>query len=83
MLKKFSYKIKKKIEFVPLIFIILITASLTTYFNYKKKIDNNNYNDFINNVYLKKTLNHVINNHLEIARSGSNSAVPLAPCFTA
>jgi murein DD-endopeptidase MepM/ murein hydrolase activator NlpD len=62
MLKKFSNKIKKKLEFFPLIFLILFTALLTSYFNYKKKIYNNNYEDFINNVYLKKTLNHIIDN---------------------
>ena len=31
-------------------------------FNYNKKINNNSYINFIDNVYLKKTLNHLINN---------------------
>ena len=31
-------------------------------FNYNKKINNNSYINFIDNIYLKKTLNHLINN---------------------
>ena len=63
MLNKFREKIKKKIEIFALIFLILITAISTSYFNYfKKDIIENNYNNFIDNIYLKKTLNHFINN---------------------
>ena len=62
MLKKFSNKIKKEAEFFPLIAVIIITITLTNYFNYEKKINKKNYNNFIDNVYLKKTLNHIINN---------------------
>ncbi len=62
MLNKFYYKIKKRVEFIPLVLAIIITAILTTYFNYEKNINKKNYDDFIDNVYLKKTLNHIINN---------------------
>ena len=62
MLKKFSNKIKNRIEFFPLIAVIIITIALTSYFNHEKKINEKNYNNFIDNVYLKKTLNHIINN---------------------
>jgi murein DD-endopeptidase MepM/ murein hydrolase activator NlpD len=34
----------------------------TSYFNYQKKINKQNYNSFIDNIYLKKTLSHIINN---------------------
>ena len=63
MLNKFREKIKKKIEIFALFFLIFITAITTSYFNYyKKDITKNNYNNFIDNIYLKKTLNHFINN---------------------
>ena len=62
MIKIFSSKIKKKLEFFPLIFLIILTATSTSFFNYKKNINKKNYNNFIDNIYLKKTLNHVIEN---------------------
>jgi murein DD-endopeptidase MepM/ murein hydrolase activator NlpD len=62
MLKKISSKIKKKIEFFPLVAVIIITIALTNYFNHEKKVNKKNYNNFIDNVYLKKTLNHIIDN---------------------
>ena len=62
MLKNFTHLIKKKIEIFILILLVIFTAISTQYFNYKKKINDENYNNFTNNVYLKKTLNHLINN---------------------
>jgi len=62
MLNKLILKIRKKFEIFLLILLILITASSTTYFNHNKKINEKNYSDFVNNLYLKKTLNHIINN---------------------
>ena len=62
MLNKFYYKIKKRVEFIPLVLAIIITASLTTYSNYEKNNNKKIYDGFIDNVYLKKTLNHIINN---------------------
>jgi len=62
MLKNITHIIKKKIEIFILILLIIFTAISTQYFNYKKKINDKNYNNFTNNVYLKKTLNHLINN---------------------
>ena len=62
MLKKFSNKIKKKLQFFPLVAVILVTISLTSYFNYAKNFNKKNYNNFLDNIYLKKTLNHIINN---------------------
>ena len=62
MLKSYKYKIKKNIEIFLLIFLILITLISTSFFNYKKNINKNNNNNIINNIYLKKTLNHFIDN---------------------
>ena len=62
MLKKFRDKIKKKFEIFILILIITFTLIVTLFFNYNNKTSSQNYNNFIENVYLKKTLNYIINN---------------------
>ena len=62
MYKKISIKIKKKFEVFSLIIIILFTVISTGYFNYKKNTNNQNYNGFIDNIYLKKTLTYIIDN---------------------
>jgi murein DD-endopeptidase MepM/ murein hydrolase activator NlpD len=62
MIKKFTSKIKSSAEIITIVFLIVITVTLTGYVNYKKNISKKNYNNFIENVYLKKTLNHIINN---------------------
>jgi murein DD-endopeptidase MepM/ murein hydrolase activator NlpD len=61
MYRKFLIKIKKNIEIFSLIFLIVLTAITTSYFNYKKKVDEKNYENFIDNIYLKKTLNQIVN----------------------
>ena len=63
MLNKFKQKIKKKIEIFTLFLVIFITTITTYYFNYfKQDVIGKNQNNFIDNIYLKKTLNHFINN---------------------
>ena len=62
MLKNLKYKIKKKIEVFSLISLIIITAISTSYFNYKKSNNQKIYNNFVDNIYFKKTLNEIINN---------------------
>ena len=62
MLKNLKNKIKKKFEIFGLIILIFLTAISTSYFNYKKKISSETYNNFIDNIYLKKTLTHIIEN---------------------
>ena len=62
MIKILKYKIRKNIEIFFLILLILITASSTSYFNYKKSNKQKTYNNFFDNVYFKKTLNEIINN---------------------
>ena len=62
MLKIIKHKIIKNLEIFLLIFLILITAVSTSYFNFKKSKNQKNYNNFIGNIYFKKTLNEIINN---------------------
>jgi len=62
MYKKLSIKIKKKFEIFTLILIILFAVISTSYFNYKKNINDQHFNSFIDNIYLKKTLTHIIEN---------------------
>ena len=61
MLKKIKSKIKKNIEIFSLILLILISVFSTSYFNYNKD-KNDNYYNFIDNVYFKKTLEDIIDN---------------------
>ena len=62
MIKNIKIIIKKNFEVFILIFLILFTVISTSYFNFKKKNDQNIYLNFVDNVYLKKTLKHIINN---------------------
>ena len=62
MFKNLKIKIKKNFEIFALILLILITAFSTSYFNYKKKTTQQTYNNFIDNIYLKKTLKQIIDN---------------------
>ena len=54
--------IKKNTEIVALGFLIVITIISTTYYNSSKKKIYYNYKNIINNIYLKKTINHLFNN---------------------
>ncbi len=62
MLKNIKNQLKKNFEIFSLILLILITAISTSYFNYKKNSKYQTYNNFIDNIYLKKTLNHIVEN---------------------
>ncbi len=62
MINKLKIKIKKNTEIFALSLLIIITIISTTYYNYNKSKVFNNYKSTINNVYLKKTLNHLFNN---------------------
>jgi murein DD-endopeptidase MepM/ murein hydrolase activator NlpD len=62
MIKNFVKIFRKNIEIISLTLLIIITISSTTYFNHSKNITKQSYNNFINNVYLKKTINHFFNN---------------------
>ena len=62
MIKKITSLFFKNLSILGLIFLTIITILISFYFNYQKKLDNQKYNEFINNIYLKKTLNEIINN---------------------
>ena len=62
MLKNLKTVIKKNFEILGLVILIFITAIFTSYFNYKKNLNDKTYNNFIDNVYFKKTLNHIFDN---------------------
>ena len=62
MLKKIQIKIKKNLEIFILILVLLITATFTSYYNYNKKKIINSYGDLLDNVYFKKSINHLFNN---------------------
>ena len=55
-------KIKINNEFFSLGLLVVITIVFTTYYNHTKKEIIDNYKDVINNVYLKKSLNHFFDN---------------------
>ena len=62
MLKILKNKIKKNFQIFSLISLILITFISTNYFNLKKNINTKVSNNFIDNIYFKKTLNHLVDN---------------------
>ena len=62
MFKYLKFRIKKNFEIFLLISLILITVISTSLHNSKKKINNKIYVNFIENLYLKKTLKHIIKN---------------------
>tara|TARA_Y100000591_G_scaffold164742_1_gene142118 strand:+ start:267 stop:1559 length:1293 start_codon:yes stop_codon:yes gene_type:complete len=62
MQKKFLILLFKNLNILGLIFLTIITILISTYFNYKKNLENQKYINLINNVYLKKTFNEIVNN---------------------
>ena len=60
MFYKFKNKIKNKYEVLALIFLMIITVSFTTYYNFSQKKILNNFSETINNIYFKKTVNHFL-----------------------
>ena len=59
MLQKFKTKFTRNLEITILGFLIFLTIISTSYYNYDKKKIISNYKDTINNVYLKKTIDHI------------------------
>ena len=62
MLNTLKIKLKKNTEIVALSLLVIITIISTSYYNYIKKKVLTNYKTAINNVYLKKTINHIFDN---------------------
>ena len=62
MLKNITRKIKKNFKIFGLVVLIIIVALSTNYINEKKITEIQTYNNFIDNIYFKKTLKHVVAN---------------------
>ena len=62
MLKILLSKTKKNLKIFGLVLLILFTAIITTYFNSTKKENLEIYNNFVDNIYFKKTLTHIVEN---------------------
>jgi murein DD-endopeptidase MepM/ murein hydrolase activator NlpD len=62
MLKKLQLKLIKRLKLFGLFFLIIFTILTVTLSNNQKNFNKNQYSNFINNIYLKKTLNEIINN---------------------
>jgi len=62
MLKKLLLFSFKNLKTLGLIFLVISTISISTFSNQQKKIDSNRYNNFIDNIYFKKTINEIVNN---------------------
>ena len=62
MLNKIKIKIKKNTEIFALSLLIFLTIIATSYYNFTKMKVYSNYKNIANNVYLKKTINHFLNN---------------------
>ena len=62
MLKNFKNKIKQNFEIFGLIILIFITSVSTSYYNYKKNLNEKTYIEFIDNIYFQKTLSYLFDN---------------------
>ena len=62
MLKKITLPLKRNIKVIALFFFFIITILVSLYLNNEKNLSIRKYNNFINNIYLKKTLDEIINN---------------------
>ncbi|WP_440650550.1 peptidoglycan DD-metalloendopeptidase family protein [Candidatus Pelagibacter sp. HIMB1495] len=62
MFKNLLSKIKKNIEIFGLVLLIILTAISTSYFNSTKKEGLKIYDNFVDNIYFKKTLTHIVEN---------------------
>ena len=62
MFNKLKVKFKNNTEIFALGLLVIITIISTSYYNYIKEKVYNNYKTTINNIYLKKTINHIFDN---------------------
>jgi murein DD-endopeptidase MepM/ murein hydrolase activator NlpD len=62
MLIKFKSIFFKNIKILGLLFLIFFTIAVALYVGHQKNQSAKKYNNFLNNIYLKKTLNEIINN---------------------
>ena len=62
MLIKFKSVFFKNIKILGLLFLIFFTIAVALYAAHQKNQSAKKYNNFLDNIYLKKTLNEIINN---------------------
>ena len=62
MFNKFKKKLSKNTEIIALGLLLFTTILSTTYYNFNKKKIFENYKNILNNVYFKKTINHIFEN---------------------
>ena len=62
MFNKVKKKIKNNTEIIALGLLLLTTILSTTYYNFNKQKIYNNYKNIVNNIYFKKTINHIFEN---------------------
>ena len=62
MLNKLKNKLKNNTEIFALALLVIITIFFTSYYNHVKSKILDNYKTSLNNIYLKKTINHILDN---------------------
>ena len=62
MLKNLKKILTKNKAILGLFLLITITVSSSTYHNYNKNLVSENYDNLFNNLYFKKTINHILDN---------------------
>jgi len=62
MLKKLRSNLIKNLKVLGLLILIIFTIIVATLSNHEKNLTKVQYNNFINNIYFKKTLNEIVNN---------------------
>ena len=62
MQKKIIFFLTKNLRIIGLVSLVIFAITIALYSNYQKNLDSKKYNNFIDNVYLKKTLNEIVNN---------------------
>ena len=62
MLNKLKDKLKNNTEIFALTLLVIITIFFTSYYNHVKSKILDNYKTSLNNIYLKKTINHILDN---------------------
>jgi murein DD-endopeptidase MepM/ murein hydrolase activator NlpD len=62
MLINFKNIIKRNLKVIGLIFLFVSTIVIVTISNHQKNLSRDQYNNFVNNIYVKKTLNEIVKN---------------------
>ena len=62
MFKKYKLNFFEKLKNFRLIFLVIFTIVIVAFSNHQKNLKKNQYNNIVNNIYIKKTLNEIVNN---------------------